>query len=75
MNTDKLEKLIERYTRAIWAKRPNADHIDILCGMVEAEADRINYPNHGRLAALHTQAERTQERAVSRKPLVCGVRG
>lgn len=61
MNTDKLEKLIARYSVAI--QRGDLCEIETLCNRVEAEADAIGYANHARLLRLHTAAERVSERA------------
>lgn len=61
MNTDHLELLIYRYGDAIRFGTPQ--NIATLAAAVEAEADRIGYPHHRRLQALHTLAEKACERA------------
>ena len=62
MDTTKLESLILLYTAAAFDEPPDMALIDRLANEVEAEADRVNYTNHRRLMALHTQAERASLR-------------
>jgi hypothetical protein len=54
-----LESLIEQYEKAI--RERNQEEIDRLIVLVEKEADKIGYDKHGRLAHLHTLAERAGE--------------
>jgi hypothetical protein len=51
-----LEALIAKYERMIAARHQR--EMDRLAPLIESMADEVFYPNHRRLAALHTAAEK-----------------
>lgn len=53
-----LERLIKQYEQSIWADDFDEKRTEQLMNEVETLADKINYTDHRRLMALHTQFER-----------------